>query len=112
MGFRFHLLGLPHTVSNLSYSNFQRLDCTTACNLTGVAPPSGGVHTDGRILRIVNTGTANLTLVHNSASSATANRFFNVAGANLVIAPNDYAELMYDATDNGRATSSPGWRVY
>lgn len=96
----------------LSYSNFQRLNCTTACNLTGVAPPSGGVHTDGRIMRIVNTGTANLTLVHNSASSATANRFFNVAGANLVIAPNDYAELMYDATDNGRATSSPGWRVY
>ncbi len=96
----------------LNGSAFQRLNCTTACNLTGVAPPTGGTHVDGRILRIVNTGTANLTLVHNSASSATANRFFNVAGANLVIAPNDYAELMYDATDNGRATSSPGWRVY
>ena len=93
----------------LSYSNFQRLNCTTASNLTGAAPPSGGVHADGRMMRIYNVGTANLTLKHNSTSSTAANRFFCVQSADVVIATNDFAELIYDSTNNG--SGAAGWRV-
>jgi hypothetical protein len=56
------------------------------------------------MIRIYNVGTANLTLAHNSASSTTGNKFFNSTGADIILAPNDYAELIYDSTNTG-------WRV-
>lgn len=93
----------------LTASAFQRINCTVASSLTGVAPPTSGAHVDGRMIRIYNVGTANLTLSHNSAYSTAANRFFNISGTDIVIAPNDYAELIYDATNNGSGSS--GWRV-
>ena len=93
----------------LSASAYQRINCTVASSLTGVAPSSGGAHVDGRMIRIYNVGTANLTLSHNSASSAAANRFYNATGADIILAPNDYAELIYDSTNNG--SGSAGWRV-
>jgi len=92
----------------LTGSAFQRINCTTASNLTGIAPPSGGTHVDGRMIRVYNVGTANLTLVHNATSTA-ANRFFNSTLANIILAQHDYAELIYDITDNG--SIGPGWRV-
>jgi len=93
----------------LTASAFQRINCTSAASLTGIAPPSGGTHVDGRMVRVYNVGTANLTLAHNSASSAAANRMFNSTGADIVLGPNDYAELIYDATSNG--SGAAGWRV-
>jgi hypothetical protein len=93
----------------LTASAFQRINCTSAASLTGIAPPSGGTHVDGRMIRIYNVGTANLTLAHNSASSAAANRMFSSTGADIILAPNDYAELIYDATSNG--SGAAGWRV-
>jgi hypothetical protein len=90
-------------------SAFQRLNCTTACSLTGIAPYTSGVHVDGRMIRVYNVGTANLTLSHNSASSTAANRMFSSTGADIILAPNDYAELIYDATSNG--SGAAGWRV-
>jgi len=97
----------------LNGSAFQRLNCTTACNLTGVAPPSGS-HIDGRMMRIYNVGTANLTLKHNSTSSAIANRFCCVQAVDIVLAPRDYAELIYDGTDGGLVggQNNPCWRVH
>jgi hypothetical protein len=97
----------------LSGSAFQRLNCTTACNLTGVAPPSGGSHVDGRMMRIYNVGTANLTLKHNSTSSDVANRFCCVQAVDIILAPRDYAELIYDGTDGGLVAgqNNPCWRV-
>jgi hypothetical protein len=89
----------------LTASGFQRINCTSAASLTGIAPPSGGAHVDGRMVRVYNVGTANLTLAHNSASSTTGNKFFNSTGADIILGPNDYAELIYDATGNGL------WRV-
>ena len=92
----------------LTGSAFQRINCTAISNLTGIAPPSGGTHVDGRMIRVYNVGTANLTLVHNATSTA-ANRFFNSTLANIILAQHDYAELIYDITDNG--SIGPGWRV-
>lgn len=96
----------------LSASAFQRISCTTnPYNLTGIAPVTGtgSAHKDGRMIRIYNVGTPNLTLVHNSALSIAANRMFSSTGADIILAPNDYAELIYDATSNG--SGAAGWRV-
>lgn len=95
----------------LPASAFQRLNCTTACSLTGIAPVTGtgSVHVDGRMIRIYNVGAANLTLSHNSASSTPANKFWNSTGADIVLSTHQYVELIYDSTDNGRGGA--GWRV-
>ena len=93
----------------LTASAFQRINCTSAASLTGIAPPSGGTHVDGRMVRVYNVGTTNLTLAHNSASSTAANRMFSSTGADIILAPNDYAELIYDANSNG--SGAAGWRV-
>ena len=93
----------------LTASAFQRLNCTLASSLTGIAPPSGGAHVDGRMIRVYNVGTANLTLTHNSGLSTAANRFWNSTAADIILATNDYAELIYDSTSNGSGAS--GWRA-
>lgn len=94
----------------LSNSGFQRMNCTVACNLTGVAPPTGGSHVDGRIIRIVNVGTANLTIKHNDANSTAANRMYCVDLTDIVLTPRDMLEMMYDASNNG--SGAAGWRVW
>lgn len=93
----------------LSASAFRRINCTTASSITGIAPPSGGTHTDGRMLRAYNVGTASLTLTHNSGSSASANRIYSTTAADIVLGANDYAELIYDSTSNG--SGAAGWRA-
>ena len=92
----------------LTGSAFQRLNCTSASNLTGIAPPSSGTHVDGRMIRVYNVGTANLTLAHNVTSTLT-NRFWNSTAADIVLATNRSCDLIYDSTDNGRGGA--GWRV-
>lgn len=94
----------------LNHSAFQRLNCTTASDITGIAPPTGGAHVDGRMIKLFNVGTANLTFKHNSASSSAANRMYAVSGADIVLGTNDYIECVYDSTDNG--SGAAGWRVY
>jgi len=93
----------------LTGSAFQRLNCTAASDITGIAPPSGGAHVDGRMIKVFNVGTANLTLKHNSTSSTAANRMYAASGSDIVLAPNDYAECVYDSTDNG--SGAAGWRI-
>jgi len=93
----------------LTNSSFQRMNCTVACDLTGIAPATGTSHADGRIVRLFNVGSANLTLKHNSASSTAANRLYSVTLLDIVLAPNDYAELVYDNTSNG--SGAAGWRM-
>jgi hypothetical protein len=92
----------------LTASGFQRLSGTAARNITGIAPPSGS-HVDGRMIRIYNVGTFNLTLKHNNANSTAANRFWNVQAIDIIVGANDYAELIYDGTNNG--SGAAGWRV-
>lgn len=93
----------------LTGSAFQRLNCTTASDITGIAPPTGGAHVDGRMIRLVNVGTATVTLKHNSTSSTAANRMFVSSAADKALAVNAWADLVYDSTDNG--SGAAGWRV-
>jgi hypothetical protein len=99
-------------VLNPAYA--QRLSAsTTARTITGIAPFVGALnnaHRNGMLMRIYNVGTWDLVLSHNSVSSSAANRFFCVQASNITIATNDYAELMYDGTDNG--SGAAGWRVH
>jgi len=93
----------------LTGSAFQRLNCTTAADITGIAPPTGGAHVDGRMIRLVSVGTATVTLKHNSASSTAANRMYMSGAADKALAVNAWADLVYDSTDNG--SGAAGWRV-
>ena len=93
----------------LTGSAFQRLNCTTASDITGIAPPTGGAHFAGRMIRLVNVGTQTLTLDHNNAGSTAANRMFVSTGADKALAVNAWADLVYDATNNG--SGAAGWRV-
>ena len=94
----------------LNGSAFQRLSGTAARSIFSIAPPSGGSHVDGRMIRIYNVGTFNLTLKHNYTTGTTqAYRMFCVQSADIVIATNDFAELIYDGTNNG--SGAAGWRV-
>jgi hypothetical protein len=96
----------------LGVAGFQRMNCTSACTLTGIAKPSTqSGHVEGRMIRLYNVGTASLTLAHASTSSTSGNRFYNVTGANLILAPNDYAELIYDTSASAASAGTAGWRV-
>jgi hypothetical protein len=63
----------------------------------------------GHELKVYNVGSYNLTLKHNSATGTAAWRMYNSTGADIVLAPNDYAELLYDDINNG--SGAAGWRV-
>jgi hypothetical protein len=93
----------------LNHSAFQRLNCTTASDITGIAPPTGGAHVDGRMIRLVSVGTATVRLMHNDAASAAANRMFRHNATNVSLTVNEWADLVYDSTDNG--SGAAGWRV-
>ncbi len=93
----------------LTGSAFQRLNCTTASDITGIAPPTGGSHVDGRMIRLVSVGTATVTLKHNDTGSAAANRIYMHAGNHTSLTVNEWADLVYDSTDNG--SGAAGWRL-
>ena len=93
----------------LTGSAFQRLNCTTASDITGIAPPTGGAHVDGRMIRLVSVGTHTVRLMHNDTGSAAANRIYRHAGTNVTLNINEWADLVYDSTDNG--SGAAGWRV-
>jgi hypothetical protein len=93
----------------LTGSAFQRLNCTTASDITGIAPPTGGSHVDGRMIRLVSVGTATVRLMHNDTGSTAANRMFHHNSTNVSLTVNEWADLVYDSTDNG--SGAAGWRV-
>lgn len=78
---------------NPSPLNLWRLSSDAARNITGIA---NGV--EGRSLLIVNTGSQNIVLVNQSASSAAANRIITATGADVTLAADDSAMLVYDST--------------
>lgn len=95
----------------VSQNYIQRLSATGASrNLTGITVTSltGAAHIDGRVHRLINVGSQNIVLKHNTTSTA-ANRFYNSTGADITLAPNQRVEITYDATDNG--SGAAGWRV-
>lgn len=70
-----------------------RMSSDAARNLTGL---SGGKM--GRLLRIINIGSFNIVIVHESSLSVAANRIVVASVANLTLATTDSATLYYDST--------------
>lgn len=93
---------------SLTASGFQRINCTSNSDITGISC-SVGASPSGRMIRIVNVGTATLTIKHNSSSSTAANRVFCSTGADISLASNSWADFIYDSTDNG--SGAAGWRA-
>ena len=70
-----------------------RLSSDATRSITGIA---GGTNSQLRIL--VNTGSFDITLVHESASSTATNRITSVTGSDLTLGAAKIALLVYDAT--------------
>lgn len=77
-------------------SKFQRWSTDAARNITGLSLSQ----VDGQEHTIVNVGSNNIVLVHQSASSTAANRFLNSTGADITLSANQSAELIYDNTQS------------
>lgn len=84
-------------------SLYQRWSTDASRNITGMTFTTAQV--DGQTHVIVNVGSNNIVLVHESASSTAANRFLNSTGADITLAANQAADVFYDST-------SARWRVY
>lgn len=77
-----------------------RLSSDAARSVTGLV---AGV--DGQELRIFNVGSQTITLEHQDVGSTAANRFLCTSAADIVLAADEGAGLMYDST-------STRWRVW
>ena len=84
-------------------SMFYRLSSDASRSITGFNP-AGGTNQDGELHYFINVGSNNIVLVNESASSTAGNRFLNVTGADITLAANEMAMLIYDNT-------SARWRV-
>lgn len=84
-------------------SLFYRLTSDASRTLTGFNP-AGGTNQNGELHYFINVGANSIVLAHESASSTAANRFTNATGANITLAANEMALLVYDNT-------SSRWRV-
>lgn len=76
-----------------------RIASDAARNITGLVATSDG---DARL--ILNVGSFDITLKHQSASSSAANRFIAVGASDYTLAAGGSAVVVYDST-------SGGWRV-
>lgn len=86
-----------------SRSHFQRWNSDASRNVTGLVFASASV--DGETHVIVNVGSSNIVLVHQSASSTDINRFLNSTGADITLSANQAADIVYDIT-------TQRWRVF
>ena len=98
---------ISSSINNYSPTNFAdakilRLTSTAAISITGFA---GG--TVGRVFYLQNVGTNNITLLHESASSATANRFALANNTDIIVRPNGGVTLWYDNTSARWRTVTP-----
>jgi len=79
-----------------SASLFQRWNTDASRNVTGLT--FTGTKQDGQRHIIVNVGSNDIVLVHQSASSTAANRFLNTTGADITLTADQQAECIYDNT--------------
>jgi hypothetical protein len=85
-------------------SMFYRLSSDASRTITGFNP-AGGTNQSGEIHYFINVGSQNIVLANESASSTAANRFTNSTGADITLAANEAAMVVYDGT-------SSRWRVF
>ena len=81
--------------TGLSTASVLRLTSDASRSITGL---SGGA--EGRILILLNRGSNDIVLKHESASSTAANRFKFSTSSDLTLTPGAGIELIYDATDS------------
>jgi fibronectin-binding autotransporter adhesin len=83
------------TSSDVAFGNasLYRLTGASAQTITGIA---GG--SDGRILTLVNAGSASATLANNSGSSSAANRITTGTGTDIIVPVGSSISLIYDST--------------
>jgi len=95
----------------LGISNAQRsinlLDSDAAYNITGIDSTSGSntYGQPGDRICLHNIGAFNLTITHQDAASAAANRIITSTGVGYIIGPNECVWLWYDDTGTAR------WRM-
>lgn len=77
-----------------------RVSSDAARDVTGLVAGS-----DGRTIAIVNVGAQTVTLKHQNAGSAAANRFLNSTAADIVLSADQAADCLYDGT-------TLRWRCY
>lgn len=82
--------------TGLATATVLRLTTDASRNVTGIAAAGGAAPLQRKTL--INVGSQNLVLAHQSASSTAANRIISPTGADLTLAPNESAVLWYDAT--------------
>lgn len=83
-------------------SIFQRWASDASRNVTGLNM-AGNI--DGVFAVIVNVGSNNIVLKHQDTGSTAANRFLCSTGADITLAANDAADILYDGT-------TQRWRVF
>jgi hypothetical protein len=91
-----------------SVSKYVFLDSSGAVNITGLkdtTSPSANFAQDGEERVIVNNGSNNITLKNEDAASTAQFRFHNSTGADIVLAADQAADLVYDSTLSR-------WRVF
>jgi hypothetical protein len=79
-------------------SYFQRWNTDASRNVTGLTFTNGKAA--GQYHVIWNVGAQNIVLTNEDAASTAANRFVTTTGANITIAANGCARVMYDATSS------------
>lgn len=94
-------LGDNNDYAGIGTSSFARLSADAGgSTLTGIVAGA-----DGRMIVIVNVSANTLTIAHENAGSAAANRFLSTTGANLTLTQDDIAIAVYDA-------ATARWRVW
>jgi hypothetical protein len=78
--------------AGLHGSDYLRINCTALATITGIDAP-----TYQKSLRVLNCGSAQITLAHEHGWSAAQNRFY--LGCNIVLQPNEGCTLIYDMID-------------
>lgn len=78
---------------NLGTGTFFRLSSNASRNITGLANGA-----DGRMVYLVNVGANNIVLQNQNAGSTDANKIITGTGADVTLAPDNAATLIYDAT--------------
>lgn len=82
-------------------SKYVLLDSNTAVNITGLkdaTSPSSNFAQDGEERVIINIGANNITLKNEDTGSTAQFRFHNSTGTDIVLTPDQGADLVYDST--------------
>jgi len=87
------------TTNDLTLStnaSYFRISSSVNTDVTGINSTSVS---DGRLVIIVNVGTNTITLKHQNAGSAAANRFDLPGGGDVILGPRGTATVIYDGSD-------------